>query len=141
MFREQHFARDGRMLVAGRPHPAFTLSFDLSGAGRDVVDELATAISRIHQKKITPELVRAVEIVDGQVWVKKRPFVKYTGQVRNEGFAASMDRFFTAQTRVSPMDLATQSRVDMDKLIFCASNQGLATADLEAVRLTASGIS
>lgn len=140
-FQEQVFARDGRMLVQGRPHPAFTLSFDLSGAGREVVDELATAITRVHQKKLTVELLRSVEIVNGIVWIKKRPFVKYSGQTKNEGFAAALDRFFTTQTRTCPKDLSTQSMVDMDKLIFCASNQGLATSDLEAVRLTAVGIS
>jgi hypothetical protein len=144
-FCEQQFARDGRMLVQGKPHQAFTLSFDLSGMGREVVDELTSAISRVYHKKAAVDLYRSVEIVNGCVWIKKRPFTKFaisaSGASRAEAFATALDRFLTNFTRTSPTDLTTQVMVDMDKLIFCAANQGLSIADLTALRLTANGVS
>lgn len=144
MFVEQHFARDGRMLVEGRPHQAFTLSFDLSGQGREVVDELTAAISRVYHKKASPDLFRAVQISNGQVWVKKRPFAKVAAAAagsKPEGFAIALDRFLLSVTRTSPSDLTTQTLVDLDKLIFCAGNEGLSVSDMTALRLTASGVS
>lgn len=142
----QPLKRDGRMIVAGRAHPGFTLSFDLSGGGRDVVDELVQAIVRVKTQKVQGNhlLYQALRVEHGQVWLKKRPFVRAvlgSNSNRIDTFSTALDRFLTNTTRQCHLDFSMQSQVDMDKLIYCASAQGLPTVELTALRLSPQGVS
>lgn len=144
-FEEGSFEADGRLLVEGRQHPAFTLSFDLSGAGRDVVDELTGDIAKIVSRKANNvELFRCLQIQGSQVWLKKRPYVKFLcvrAPARAEQYSVALDRFLAGPTRVSPTDMTTQALVDLDKLLFCAAAEGLDTSTLHVLKLESAGVS
>ena len=147
MFEEQVFQRDGRLLVEGRSHPAFTLSFDLSGAGRDVVDDLTRDVTKTAlDKQLSPEIRKAMSIDQaGRVWLKKRPYTKYAcsliGMRNAEPYSIALDRFLKSATRTSPLDMALEQEVDLQKVIFCAKAEGLNTSELIALELKVSGIS
>jgi len=141
---ESEFQADGRLLVEGRPHPAFTLQFDLSGSGRDIVDKLTDDITKAAAGKgVNLDLKKAIVIETGQVWLKKRPYIRYAcgnAPVRAEAFSTALDRFLTGQSRISGSDMSQMVRVDIEKLMFCAQSEGLDTTHLQALRLQASGV-
>ena len=143
-FEEHRFVRDGRLLVEGRVHPAFTLTFDLSGGGRDVVDDLASLITRVASRRAPLDALRCVEISpDSTVWLRKRPFIKFTCSntpVRAQRSADALDRFLTGRARTSPADMTTLHEIDIPKLIYCASAEGLETQALEKLSFQAAGV-
>lgn len=144
-FEEQEFVSDGRLLVEGRPHPAFTLAFDLSGAGRDVVDDLTTDVTLILTKKALnqPMLMRALAVEKGGIWLKKRPYIKLKCErapARAEQYSTALDRFLMKETKTAA-DLSTQVRVDLEKLVFCAQIEGLDSTKLDELRLQQAGVS
>ena len=133
-FELKAFEPDGRLLVEGRQHRAFTLSFDLSGAGRDVVDDLTTDIEKVLTKKGNVELFKNVQIDGSVVWVRKRPYIKatcYRAPARAEAMSSALDRFLTGRTRLHPIDMTQQAEVDLEKLLFCAKAEGLSTQHLQ----------
>lgn len=132
-FEKADFRGDGRLLVEGRQHMAFTLSFDLSGSGRDVVDELATDISKLVTGTAQLDLRKCLFIEGRQVWLKKRPYVKratFRAPTKAEAFAMALDRFLTGRTKHHLIDMTQLVEVDMQKLLFCASEEGIETAPL-----------
>ena len=144
-FLESEFVPDGRLLVEGKPHPAFTLSFDLSGQGREVVDDLTSDIVKLKTGKVNNgvELTRALQIENGAVWLKKRPYVKMQcsrSPTRADGYSRSLDRFLTGETRTSELDLSMQFRVDVKKLLFCAKAEGLEVKHLQDLELEKAGV-
>lgn len=137
-FEKRDFKSDGRLLVEGKQHRSFTLSFDLSGAGRDVVDDLTTDISKVVKNTASVELRKCIEIDMGRVWIRKRPYVKvtcYRSPARAEQVSLALDRFMTGKTRNSPADMALQAEIDVDKLAFCASAEGLDASPLQKIQL------
>lgn len=129
--------REGRMLVQGRMHAGFTLAFDLSGAGRTVVDDLVRSLGQIQKRTtVPPALLLCMELdPSGRVWVKKRPFVKQmVGGLSNakqeEAYSKALDRFLTGQTRSSPLDSSTQHEVDVQKVAYCGDSEGLSISHL-----------
>ena len=144
-FLESEFIPDGRLLVEGRPHPAFTLSFDLSGQGREIVDDLTMDISRMKNGRINSgvDLINAMQIDGSKVWLKKRPYVKMQCSrtpARAEGYSIALDRFLTSTTRQDPRDMSQQYQVDVKKLLFCATAEGLDVSTLQTLTLAAVGI-
>jgi hypothetical protein len=144
-FEESAFCRAGRLLVEGEAHPSFTLSFDLSGAGRDVVDDLTGDIKKRNDNTaVGLDLMKALEITDGRVWVKKRPYCKFScsrsGNRNTDGYTVALERFLSPTIRSSPNDMTTQTLVDMQKLIFCAQAEGLDYKSLEILQKKAAGV-
>lgn len=143
-FLESTFTRDGRLLVEGQNHPAFTTSFDLSGAGHDVVDDLLDMIGRVVTGKMSVTLVHAIAIESGVVWISRRPFAKMAPSQANRGpthgYSMALDRFLTERTRLSPIDASTQNEVDLKKLSFIAKSEGLPTATLNPLLMQAAGM-
>lgn len=143
-FLESSFTRDGRLLVEGLNHPAFTTSFDLSGAGHDVVDDLLDLIARVASGKLSAGIAKAIAIENGVVWISRRPFAKLAPSQANrwpsQGYATALDRFLTERTRPSPLDASTQNEVDVRKLAYIARAEGLPTASLEPLLMKAAGL-
>lgn len=143
-FLESEFVPDGRLLVEGKPHPAFTLSFDLSGQGREIVDDLTTDISKLRIGKTNGvELLNALQIEGTHVWLKKRPYVKMQcarAPARAEGYSVALDRFLTGVTRQNPADLSQQWQVDLKKLLFCAIAEGHDTKLLASIQMQEAGV-
>ena len=136
LVEEQDFQPDGRLLVEGKAHAAFTLTFDLSGAGHEVVDDLVMDLQKRRDGKTNHvDLARAIEFDGGTVWIKKRPYVKFrtNGSGRTEQYSTALDRFLTNRTRQSA-DMATQFALDVEKLLCCAQHEGLATGLLQELR-------
>lgn len=144
MVLDSVFEADGRLLVEGRQHAAFTLSFDLSGAGRDIVDHLTNDISKLHKKEMANlNLIKCMEIEGTSVWVKKRPYTKFLcdrAPMRAEAYSVALDRFLTGQTKTSSKDMAQMARVDLPKLMFCAKAEGHDTSHLQALVVAAQGV-
>jgi hypothetical protein len=146
-FEEQVFVRDGRLLVEGRMHPTFTMAFDLSGAGREVVDDLAIDISKWMKGNFASVELRKAMHIDrntGRVWIKKRPYTKMAclrSSLRSsDQYTIALDRFLLHATRVDPEDMAVQQEIDVQRLIFCARAEGLQTIELAALRETRQGV-
>ena len=138
-FEENEFVRDGRrMLVEGRQHAAFTITFDLSGLGRDVAQALATNIQAFRENKGLRTLIGCMEIDDSGVWVRKWPFATANSQNPAQ-FARALERFCTAASRRSSIDMSTSFKVDMTKLIICADALGLSTKALREQSQAARG--
>lgn len=145
MMLEGDFVRDGRLLVEGVEHPAFMLAFDLSGSGHDIVDELCQDISRMAAKKVNgTDLPKALKIAGGEVWIKKRPYIKLlmqrTNRMRANAAGTAIDRFLTEEMAHDPLDGSQMFRVDLNKLIFCARSEGLGVKELEVLHLKAHGV-
>lgn len=145
MVLEQDFQRDGRLLVEGTDHPAFMLAFDLGGHGHDVVDELSSDIARLVAKHVnSAELIKAITIKGGSVWIKKRPYIKILMQrfmrMRASAAGIALDRFLTEETATDHLDNSQMHRVNLEKLTFCAKAEGLPSKALELLHLKANGV-
>lgn len=129
------FKRDGRMLVEGNQHPGFSMSFDLSGDGRTVVDDLVSSIGiAMNRKQAPPALLNCLRVEhDGCVWVKKRPFVKLKCLRSERHYSKALDRFLTGRSRLAPNDMITEFEVDVLKLSFCGASEGLAVSPLQVL--------
>jgi len=129
-FEDTKFVRDGRrMLVEGQQHPAFTLTFDLSGLGREVVQALVINITAYREKRGLPSLIKCMEVDDSGVWIRKWPFS--TANSPNAAqFARALERFCTSATRRSTVDMSTSYKVDTVKVLTCADALGLSTRSL-----------
>lgn len=139
-FEENDFVRDGkRMLVEGQQHPAFTLAFDLSGLGREVVEALAKAIEAFVEKKPLPGTMKALEVEHGVVWIRKWPFCT-NNSTQPAQFAKALERFCTSITRRSTVDMTTSYKVDLEKLVICADSLGLPTKGVRKLQQEAIGI-
>ncbi len=143
-FEENSFVRSGRLLVEGQTHPAFTLSFDLSGLGRDVVDDLMDDIARMVTGKIDIALSHSMFIEGGSVWVNRRPYVKMACRrhsfPRSDQYTLALDRFLTSQTRNDPRTMSIQQAVDLKKLVYCAQAEGASVAALQPLLIQSLGI-
>jgi hypothetical protein len=144
-FEENSFERSGRLLVEGRPHPAFTLSFDLGGAGRDVVDELVESITKVTTGKLNSlELAKSMIIEGSTIWIARRPYVRLMCMTHSHrdstGYSVALDRFLTTQIRTDPNTLSTQQAVDLKKLCYCAQSEGLNVAAIQPLMMKASGV-
>lgn len=143
-FQEQEFVRDGRLLVEGLPHPSFTMQFDLSGMGHEVVDDLCQDISKIFTRKNqSSEVGRTMTILDGRVWIKKRPYARVactrTQNRGGEGYLTALDRFLTGKTRQGA-DESLEHEVDLNKLSYCAEADGHVIVPLRKLLSEALGV-
>lgn len=141
-FEEAAFARAGRMLVQGEPHPGLLLTFDLSGHGAEVIDSLVTSLTAFRAGQQLQKLAPCLQIVGGKACVKKLPFAKLQCFGRNASrpqFAEALDRFCTGETRYSATG-SLMHVIDVDKVIFCAKAVGLEVEALEKIAETSKGI-
>lgn len=139
-FEESDFQRLGRrMLVEGRQHPAFTLAFDLSGHGREVVEALTSGIDAYTNKKALPKVMGSLEISDGCAWVRKWAFSTANSE-QPTLFAKALDRFCTDATKRSSVDMSVRHKINLTKLLVCAEALGLATKSLHSLETVSKGI-
>lgn len=144
MFEENSFERSGRLLVEGEPHPSFTISFDLGGFGREVMDDLLSDSERIYTGRMNdPQLAMAMVFEDGVLWVSRRPYVKLkckqNGHRDSNAYTTALDRFLLGKSRICPRTMGTQQAVDLTKLVYCAKNEGLAIHNIQPLLMKATG--
>lgn len=140
-FEEQEFVRQGRrMLVEGQSHAAFTVQFDLSGLGREVVQALTESIMAFYEKRSLRMLAKSLEIDDTGVWVRKWPFSTQNTTSNPTMFARALERFCLPASRRSPIDMSTSFKVDVSKVTVCADALGLPTKALRQLNLQVNGI-
>lgn len=140
-FEEQEFVRQGRrMLVEGQSHAAFTVQFDLSGHGREVVQALTDSITAHAEKRMMRQLTKCIEVEDSGVWVRKWPFATQNSTSNPTQFARALERFCLPSSRRSPIDMSTSFKVDIAKVMVCADALGLPTKALRELDMKVSGI-
>lgn len=140
---EHRFAPDGRLLVRGSSHETFTLQFDLSGAGREVVDELTSFITKVATGKSTPAILQCLTILEGKVYIKKRPFCKLVAGAnsnRADSLSIALARFSTGDTKINSLDRAVMVEIDVQKLIACGLAEGLDVSALRSLNKLRVGI-
>lgn len=139
-FLENSFVREGkRMLVEGKAHPAFTLAFDLSGLGREVVEALGKGIEAVANNRPAPGTTKSLEVEHGVVWIRKWPFCT-NNSATPAHFAKALERFCTSHTRRSPIDMTVSYKLDIEKVITCADSLGLPTRGMRELQRQAQGI-
>lgn len=142
-FLESPFISDGRLLVQGEHNEAFLLNFTLSGAGKDIVSELMSDCLKVILGKggATANVLRWA---DGAFWIKKYPWIKMvevrTPKLRTDTLSLALGRFLTENLRPSAIDGTQEVAIDLQKLVACARELGISTAELDEARLRKLGV-